>query len=108
LKPFEHLLAHLFGSFLHVVKFLFVLPFFRCQQTGKLSFALFKIGDVAASDFLNTVAYNTLVDHIVSLMLPLGGQSQVLLSCDVLSQLLSFLKGKLERNVLTISCSLRA
>lgn len=72
LKSFEHMLAHLLRGFLHVVKFLFVLTFFSSKQTCKLCFALFKISYVTTSNLVDTVFHNTLVDHIVGLVLPLG------------------------------------
>ena len=72
LKSFKHVLAHLFGSFLHVVKFLFILTFFSGEQTGKLCFALFQISNITASNFINTIVYDAFMDHIISLVFPLG------------------------------------
>lgn len=67
------MLADLFGCLLHIVELLFVLTFLGGKHTGKFSFTLFKISDVAASDFLDTVINDALIDHVVGLLFPLGG-----------------------------------
>lgn len=72
LKAFKHVLAHLLGCLLLVVKLLLVLAFFSCEQRCKFCLALFEISCVTVSYFINTVLYYSLLNHLFSLLLPLG------------------------------------
>lgn len=109
LEALKHSLTNLVGSFLFIVKFLLVHTVFGSKEGSQFGPAFLEVGTVLASQLLKTALHVLAHNHSVGLVLPLGSQSQVLVTVDFGKILLQFLNKVTEsRPVLTNSYSRRA
>jgi hypothetical protein len=94
LKTFVHALADLFGSLLLVVKLLFIHTVLSGEKQSELFAALLQVGGVLSTHLSESSFDDLLLNDFVGLVLPLGSESQVLVTGKVSGKRLHFLNNQ--------------
>ena len=91
LQSVPHLVTDLLWSFKVVVKLFLINAILSGQQGGKSSFPLFQVPLLLSPHLLNSFLDQILLDKFVSLRLPVGLMSKIMVSLDIFKLALQFL-----------------